>query len=103
MTGREQDFLTIALAAAGALVVLATAAKVVIWPVFRAIWAALLSAPQIRDDLAEMKLLLRSDILEKFAAEQSVVKELRLELEALKDEVRILRLAQAGMTKASSS
>ena len=95
----EQQWIATALAVAGGLIVIATAMKVAVIPFFRALFQALLSAPQIRDDLSDLKAIVRSDILEKFAAEQVMVGKLEQRVTNLEDEMRLQRLALAELSK----
>jgi len=56
----EQDWRTTALASAAALTVAAAAWRYFLWPFFRAVWAAILAAPQIRDDLRDLPELIQA-------------------------------------------
>lgn len=89
------EWTAILLGIAGGLIVLATAVKVVIIPFFRALWQAVLSASQIRDDLGELKELLRADILNQLKAYAASEAKHSADIENLKDQMRLIQMVVA--------
>jgi hypothetical protein len=75
----------------------------VIWtkvlrPFFHGVWEAVLAAPRIADDLGELKLLARGEVLDRIMTLTATEQAYGARLTNLEDEVRLLRLALAAKT-----
>lgn len=91
----EQPFYVQLLAAAGAVGAAGVIWRMALWPFFRACWAAISAAPRIADDLAELKQILRADLLAHVEEMSAAIRGLRVDMDNVKDELRLMRMAAA--------